>query len=65
MKLTVVTANQSTFNESKRSLKLRSDKHKRLSEIAIAKRMKLRKAVGKKIATLAGIRRKLLIGKAG
>ena len=33
--------------------------------IAIAKRMKLQNTVGKQITTLGGIRRKLLIGKAG
>ena len=36
-----------------------------LSGIAVVKRMKLQKTVGKQIATLAGIRRKLLTGKSG
>ena len=36
-----------------------------LPGIAIAKKMKLRKTDGKQIKTLAGIRKKLLIGKAG
>ena len=52
------------FGESKRSLKSRSDEHKRSVRIAIVIRMKLQKTVGKQI-TLAEIRRKLLIGKAG
>ena len=43
-------------------LKSRSDEHKR---IAIVIRMKSQNTVGKQITTLAGIRRKLLIGKAG
>ena len=38
---------------------------KDLSGIAIFIRMKLEKTVGKKLRTLAKIRRKLLIGKAG
>ena len=38
---------------------------KELSEIAIVIRMKLQNTVEKWITTLAGIRKKLLIGKAG
>ena len=38
---------------------------KDLSAIAIAIRMKLQNTVGEQITTLARIRRKLLIGKAG
>ena len=38
---------------------------KNMSDIAIVIRMKLQNTVGKQIRTLAGIRRKLLIGKAG
>ena len=38
---------------------------KDLSRIAIVKRMKLQNIVGKQTATLAGIRRKLLMKKAG
>ena len=38
---------------------------KGLSEIAIVKGMKLLNTAGKQITTLTGIRRKLLIGKAG
>ena len=53
------------FSESKRSLKLHSDDTKDLSGIAIVIRMKLLNTVGKQITTLAGIRRRLLIGKAG
>ena len=53
------------FGESKRSLKSRSDEHKDLSGIAIAIRMKLQNTFGKQITTIAGIKRKLLIGKAG
>ena len=53
------------FGEFKRSLKPRSDEHKDLSGIAIVIRMKLLNIVGKQITTLTGIRRKLLLGKAG
>ena len=53
MKLTVVTVKQSTLNT------------KHLSGIIIVIRMKLQNTAGKQITTLAGIRRKLLIGKAG
>ena len=38
---------------------------KDLLEIAIVKRKKLQNIVGLQITTLAGIRKKLLIGKAG
>ena len=50
------------FGESKRSLRSLSDEHKR-SGIAIVIRIKLLNTAGKHITT--GIRRKLLIGKAG
>ena len=71
------------FGESKRSLKSRSDEHKRsirnwnCDKNEIAKycweaghnfnwdRMKLLNAAEKQVTTLTGIRRKLLIGKAG
>ena len=53
------------FGESKRSLKYRSDKLKDLSGNAIVIGMKLLNTAGKQITTLTGIRRKLLIGKAG
>ena len=46
------------FGESKRSLKSRSDVHKRSVGIAIVIRMKLQKSTGNQITTLAGIRRK-------
>ena len=65
MKLTVVTVKQS-ISESKRSLKSRSGEHKRSARNCdCVIRMKLLNTVGKQIITLAGIRRKLLIGKAG
>ena len=38
---------------------------KDLSGIAVVKRMKLRNIIGKQITTLARVRKKLLIGKAG
>ena len=50
------------FDESKRSLKSRSNEHKRC---VIVKRMKLRNTAGKQITTSALIRRKSLIGKSG
>ena len=50
------------FGESKRSLRSLSDEHKR-SGIVIVIRIKLLNTAGKHITT--GIRRKLLIGKAG
>ena len=53
------------FGESKRSLKSHSDEHKRSAGIATLIRMKLQNTVGKQITTLTGMRRKLLIGKAG
>ena len=49
------------FGESKWSLKLRTD----LSVNAIVIRMKVLNTAGKQITTLSGIRRKLMIGKAG
>ena len=59
MKLTVVTAKQCT------SVNRVQKNTKDLSGIAIVIRMKLLIIVGKQITTLTGIRRKLLIGKAG
>ena len=53
------------FCESKRSLNHIQMKTKDLSGIAIVIRMKLLNTVGKQITTLTGIRRKLLIWKAG
>ena len=55
------------FDESKQSLKLHSDETKDLPGIAILKRkrVKFQNNLGKHIATLAGIRGKLLIEKAG
>ena len=53
------------FGESKRSLKSRSDEHKRSVRNCDCDRMKLLNTAGKQITTLTGIRRKLLIGKAG
>ena len=63
MYLTVVTAKQS-ISVNLWSLKSLHMKTRDLSGIAIVKRMKLRNIVGKQVTTLAGIRRKLLIGKA-
>ena len=65
MKLTVVAAKQSTsvnLNGFKSRVQMNT---KDLSGIAIVKRIKLRNTVEKQITTLAGIRRKLLTGKAG
>ena len=55
------------FGEPTRSLKSRSDEKKKrhLSGIVILIKMKLLNTVGKQIATLAGVRRKLLIKKTG
>ena len=53
------------FNESKRSLKLRSDEQQDLSGIAIVIKIKFLNTAGKQTIILTGIRRKLLIGKAG
>ena len=53
------------FGESKRSLKLRLDEHKRSLRIEIVIRMKLLNTAWKQTITLIGIRRKLLIGKVG
>ena len=53
------------FGEFKRSLKSRSDEYKRSVRNAIVIRMELLNTAGKQITTLTGIRRKLLIGKAG
>ena len=60
MKLTV-----ETVKRSKRSLKSCSDEQKDLSGMKIVIKIKLQNTVGKHITTLAGIRIKLLIGKAG
>ena len=64
MKLTLATAKYSTWvnlNGLENHVPMNT---KYLSGIAIAIIMKLRNTVGKQITTLAGIRRKLLIGKA-
>ena len=53
------------FEEFKRALKLRSDEHKRSVRNCVVIKMKLQNTVGKQITTFAGIRRKLLIRKAG
>ena len=60
MKLTVVTVKR-----SKRSLKSRSDEQKRSVRNEVVIKIELQNTVGKQITTLAGIRIKLLIGKAG
>ena len=65
MKLTVVTVKQSTsvnLNGLSNCVQMNT---KDLSGIAIVIRMKLLNTVGKQITTLAGIRRKLLLGKTG
>ena len=65
MKLTMVTVKQFILmNLNGPSNRVEMDT-KDLSGIAIVIRMKLRNIVGKQIMTLAGIRRKLWIGKAG
>ena len=62
MKLTVVTAKYSfSVNLSGCQNHIQMN----LPGIAIVKGMKLQNTVGKQITTLAGIRRKLLIRKAG
>ena len=53
------------FGESKRPLNRVQMNTKDLSGIAIVIKMKLLNTAGKQITTLTGIRRKLLIGKAG
>ena len=53
------------FSESKRSLKSRSDEHRRSVRNCDCDKNKLLNIAGKQIITLTGIRRKLLIGKAG
>ena len=67
MKLTGVTAEQSIVysSKSKQSLKLRLNNQKRSVRNCDCEKMNLKNTVGKQIATLAGIRRRLLIGKAG
>ena len=65
MKMTVVTAKQFTLINLNVPLNHVQMKTRDLSVITIVKRMKLRNTVGKYITTLAGIRRKLLIGKVG
>ena len=65
LKLTVVTVKQSNsvnLNGLQNGLQMNA---KDLSGIAIVIRMKLLNTAGKQITTLTGIRRKLLIGKAG
>ena len=53
------------FGEFKRSLKLRSDKHGRSAKNCNCEKNEIvQKTVGKRITTLAGIKRKLLLGKA-
>ena len=65
MKLTVVTVKQFTL-VNLNGLENRVQMNTRdLSGIAIVIRMKLLKTAGKQIITLTGIRRKLLIRKAG
>ena len=53
------------FGESKRSLKSRSDEHKRSIRNCDCDKNEIAKTAGEQITTLTGIRRKLLIGKAG
>ena len=67
MKLTGVTAKQSIVysGKSKQSLKFRLDKQKRSVRNCDCEKMNLQNTVGKQIATLAGISRRMLIGKAG
>ena len=65
MILAIITAKQSTsvnLNGLSSHVQMNT---KDLSEIAIVKRVKLQNTVGKQITTLAGIRRKLLMEKAG
>ena len=65
MKLTAVTVKQFTLvnlNSLQNRVQMNT---KDLPGIAIVIRMKLLNTVGKQITTLTGIRRKLLIGKAG
>ena len=63
MKLAVVTAKHFTSLNLKRLSDQMNAKD--LSKVAIVKIMKLGYTVGKKITIFAGIKRKLLIGKAG
>ena len=66
MKLTAVAAKQSIKLAYKKwSIKCVQTNTKDLSGTAIAKIMKLLKTVSKQITILVGIRKKLLIGKAG
>ena len=53
------------FDESKKSLKLRSEEQKRSVRNCNCKRMKLQNIIGKQITALAGVKRKLLNRKAG
>ena len=65
MKLTVATVKESTLvnlNGPKNHVQMNT---KDLSGIAIAIRMKSQNTVGKQITTLTGIRKKLLVEKAG
>ena len=65
LKLTVVTAKHSTSMNLNYLLYRVQTNTKDLSGVAILKIMKLQNTVRKQITTLAGIRRKLLIEKAG
>ena len=65
MKLTVVTVKQFTLVNLNGLENRVQMKTKDLSRIAIVIRMKLLNTTGKQIITLTGIRRNLLIGKAG
>ena len=53
------------FGESKRSLKSRSDEHKRSVRNCDCDKNEIVNTAGRQIITLTEIRRKLLIGKAG
>ena len=65
MILTVVTTKQSILVNLNGLQNCVQIKTKDLSGIVIVIRVKLQNTVGKQITTLAGIRRKLLIWKAG
>ena len=61
IKETALNVRQYTF-ESKQSMKLWSNEHKRT---VASKRMKSANTVGKKASTLTGIKRKMFIGRVG
>ena len=65
MKLVIVTTRQTFFGESKRSLKMCSDGHKRFDRNNSVEKNETGKHCWKQNATLVGIRRNLLIKKAG